>query len=132
MDQCDETGILYISGYYHHRRKILGHSGRGHRHRGADGGVYPAQCGGTPFDGHVGGVAVSEDTLYVSGQKQNGLYTICAIPLKDLPAEGSHEVKLEQTHPGAGLALVPELFPRLFVGGKFLPPGQRITPSRTA
>ena len=50
-------------------------------------------------DGHVGGVAVSEDTLYVSGQKQNGLYTICAIPLKDLPAEGSHEVKLEQTIP---------------------------------
>ena len=56
-------------------------------------------AGGTPFDGHVGGVAVSEDTLYVSGQKQNGLYTICAIPLKDLPAEGSHEVKLEQTIP---------------------------------
>ena len=40
-----------------------------------------------------------EVDLYVSGQKQNGLYTICAIPLKDLPAEGSHEVKLEQTIP---------------------------------
>ena len=99
MDQCDETGILYISGYYTTDGKSSAILAVDTATGELTAEYILLNAGGTPFDGHVGGVAVSEDTLYVSGQKQNGLYTICAIPLKDLPAEGSHEVKLEQTIP---------------------------------
>lgn len=97
--QCDETGILYISGYYTTDGKSSAILAVDTATGELTAEYLLLNAGGTPFDGHVGGVAVSEDTLYVSGQKQNGLYTICAIPLKDLPAEGSHEVKLEQTIP---------------------------------
>ena len=99
MDQCDETGILYISGYYTTDGKSSAILAVDTATGELTAEYLLLNAGGTPFDGHVGGVAVSEDTLYVSGQKQNDLYTICAIPLKDLPAEGSHEVKLEQTIP---------------------------------
>lgn len=81
-----------------------------------------------PLTAMWAGVAVSEDTLYVSGQKQNGLYTICAIPLKDLPAEGSHEVKLEQTIP---VPVSPSFLSDshgYLMGGKFLPPGRGLPP----
>ena len=100
MDVCDATGILYISGYYSTKGKCS-----------AIVAVDPAtgrltaeyllkKPGNLPFDGHVGGVAVSDTTLYLSGTKDTeGRTTILAIPLSSLPAEGSHEVKLEQTIP---------------------------------
>ena len=56
--------------------------------------------GNLPFDGHVGGVAVTDTTLYLSGTKDTeGRPTILAIPLSDLPAEGSHEITVEKTIP---------------------------------
>lgn len=100
MDVCDATGILYISGYYSTKGKCS-----------AIVAVDPAtgrltaeyllkKPGNLPFDGHVGGVAVSDTTLYLSGTKDTeGRTTILAIPLSSLPAEGSHEVTVEQSIP---------------------------------
>ena len=48
----------------------------------------------------MGGVAVSDTTLYLSGTKDTeGRPTILAIPLNSLPAEGSHELVVEQSIP---------------------------------
>lgn len=99
MDQCDETGILYISGYYTTDGKSSAIVAVDTATGTLSAEYILQNADGSAFDGHVGGVAVTEDTLYVSGQKQDGLYTICAIPLQDLPTEGSHEVKIEQMIP---------------------------------
>ena len=81
MDQCDETGILYISGYYTTDGKSSAILAVDTATGELTAEYLLLNADGTPFDGHVGGVAVSEDTLYVSGQKQNDLYTICAIQI---------------------------------------------------
>lgn len=53
---------------------------------------------GTPFTSHVGGVAVTETHMYVSDDKDAaGNYRIAAIPLADLPKEGSHNVTMPET-----------------------------------
>ena len=100
MDVCDATGILYISGYYSTKGKCS-----------AIVAVDPAtgrltaeyllkKPGNLPFDGHVGGVAVTDTTLYLSGTKDTeGRPTILALPLSDLPAEGSHEITVEKAIP---------------------------------
>jgi len=53
---------------------------------------------GTPFTSHVGGVAVTKNHMYVSDDKDaNGNYRIAAIPLKDLPGEGSHDITVKES-----------------------------------
>ena len=57
---------------------------------------------GTPFTSHVGGVAVTETHMYLSAKLDNdGSYRIAAIALADLPAEGAHNITLEETIPMA-------------------------------
>lgn len=100
MDLCDETGILYISGY-------SATSGKNSALFAVDTatGELTAEYilqkpGGLPFDGHVGGVAVTDTTLYLSGTKDTeGRPTILALPLSSLPAEGHHEVVVEKAIP---------------------------------
>ena len=54
------------------------------------------QPGGAAFDSHVGGVAVSDTTLYVSAKLDNdGGYSIAAIPLESLAESGSQNVSVE-------------------------------------
>ena len=58
--------------------------------------VYNAN--GTPFTGHVGGVAVTEDYLYFSGPNDsNGNYTVAEFDLDTLTLNGSQDIKIEKT-----------------------------------
>lgn len=52
----------------------------------------------TPFTGHVGGVAVTEDYLYFSGPADpNGYYTLAEFDLSTLTLNGSQDIKIENT-----------------------------------
>ena len=52
---------------------------------------------GSPCTSHVGGVAVTETHLYVSNTlDSDGSYTIAAIPLENLPGEGSHDITVSE------------------------------------
>ncbi len=107
MDQSDETGNIYVSGYFKRDEDnpfdkqgnptaiaVLDAEGRllgEYVMRGED---------GSAFTSHMGGVAVSEDMIYVSGsqrkdEKGKTSYWIAAIPLAKLEAEGHHEVTVE-------------------------------------
>ena len=57
---------------------------------------------GSVFASHVGGLAVTGDTLYVSATLDNdGSYSIAALPLSELPTEGSHDITVAETVPMA-------------------------------
>lgn len=100
MDVCDKTGILYISGYYSTKGKCSAIVAVDTATGRLTAEYLLKKPGHLPFDGHVGGVAVSDTTLYLSGTKDTeGRTTILAIPLSSLPAEGSHEVVVEQSIP---------------------------------
>ena len=100
MDVCDATGILYISGYYSTKGKCSAIVAVDSATGRLTAEYLLKKPGNLPFDGHVGGVAVSDTTLYLSGTKDTeGRTTILAIPLSSLPAEGSHEVTVEQSIP---------------------------------
>lgn len=63
---------------------------------------YLYNADGTPFLSHVGGVAVTEDTLYVSAKlDSDGSYSIAAIPLEALAETGSHDLTVSDTIPMA-------------------------------
>ena len=100
MDICDATGILYISGYYSTKGKCSAIVAVDTATGRLTAEYLLKKPGNLPFDGHVGGVAVSDTTLYLSGTNDTeGRTTILAIPLSSLPAEGSHEVTVEQSIP---------------------------------
>lgn len=100
MDVCDATGILYISGYYSTKGKCSAIVAVDTATGRLTAEYLLKKPGNLPFDGHVGGVAVSDTTLYLSGTKDTeGRPTILAIPLNSLPAEGSHELVMEQSIP---------------------------------
>ena len=100
MDLCDATGILYISGYYSTKGKSSAILAVDTASGELVAEYLLKKPGNLPFDGHVGGVAVSDTTLYLSGTKDTeGRTTILAIPLSSLPAEGSHEVVVGQSIP---------------------------------
>ena len=100
MDVCDKTGILYISGYYSTKGKCSAIVAVDTATGKLTAEYLLKKPGNLPFDGHVGGVAVSDTTLYLSGTKDTeGRTTILAIPLSSLPAEGSHEVTVENSIP---------------------------------
>lgn len=53
---------------------------------------------GSPMGSHVGGVAVTETHLYVSDKMDSdGSYCVAAIPLEQLPKEGSHDITVTET-----------------------------------
>lgn len=59
---------------------------------------YLYNADGTPFTSHVGGIAVTQTHLYVSDNKDaQGNYRIAAIPLEQLPEEGSHDITVKET-----------------------------------
>lgn len=52
----------------------------------------------SPMTSHVGGVAVTETHLYVSDKMDSdGSYCVAAIPLNQLPQEGSHDITVTET-----------------------------------
>lgn len=50
---------------------------------------------GSNFTGHVGGMAVYDNVLYISNEKEGGKYRITALPLGLLPTGGSCELNLD-------------------------------------
>ena len=53
---------------------------------------------GTPYTGHVGGIAVTEDYLYFSGPAdKDGNYTLAEFPLSELTLNGSQTIKIKDT-----------------------------------
>lgn len=57
---------------------------------------------GTPFVSHVGGIALTGTHMYVSDKMDSdGSYLIAAIPLSELPDEGSHNITVTETIPMA-------------------------------
>ena len=59
---------------------------------------YLYNADGTPFASHVGGIALTDTHMYLSDTVDaQGNYRIAAIPLKDLPAEGAHDITVTET-----------------------------------
>ena len=53
---------------------------------------------GSPFTSHVGGIALTDTHMYLSdATDESGNYRIAAIPLNDLPPEGSHNITVNET-----------------------------------
>ena len=53
---------------------------------------------GTPMCSHVGGIALTETHVYISDKlDSDGSYQIAAIPLSELPSEGSHNITVTET-----------------------------------
>lgn len=81
---------------------------------------------GTPMVSHVGGIAVTETHLYVSDKMDSdGSYLIAAIPLSELPGEGSHNITVNETIP---MAMSPSMMNYsngyLWVGNFYYPKGK--------
>ncbi len=110
MDQQDGTGNIYISGYFK-RDEDNPFTEKGNPTAVAvlsPDGEFVAEYtmyreDGSPFTSHMGGVAVSSDTLYVSadqGKDSSGktTYWIAAIPLEELTTEGHQDVTVKQLY----------------------------------
>lgn len=54
---------------------------------------------GTPYNGHMGGVCVTEEYLYFSGPGVGDYYGIGEIALADLPKKGAHDVTFTSVVP---------------------------------
>lgn len=53
---------------------------------------------GTPFVGHVGGIALTEHYMYIAlGGDGNGAYSVGEFKISDLPRYGSHDLKIIDT-----------------------------------
>lgn len=107
MDQSEETGTIYVSGYFKREQDnpfektgnptaiaVLDKEGV------LTGEYIMHNEDGSAFTSHMGGVAVTEDTLFVSGSQrkdENGKtsYWIAGIPLAELESEGSHIVEVK-------------------------------------
>jgi hypothetical protein len=90
-----ETGYIYISSYFNGGGKasvisVLDPNGG----FVAEYHVYTQD--GQPFTGHMGGICVTEDYLYFSGQNIDGYYSVAEFALADLPLSGSHDIKLDK------------------------------------
>lgn len=107
MDQSSETGNIYVSGYFKRDEDnpfdkqgnptaiaVLDAEGK------LIGEYVMRNEDGSAFTSHMGGVAVTEDTIFVSGsqrkdEKGKTSYWVAAIPLAELEAEGHHEVVVD-------------------------------------
>lgn len=94
---CPTTGRTYISAYSVDTiPSVIMVTETGTHELVAEYHLYNAD--GSAMTGHVGGVAVTETHLYVSDKlDSDGSYRIAAIPLDQLPAEGSHDITLTET-----------------------------------
>ena len=60
--------------------------------------AYLYNADGSRFSSHVGGLAISDDTLFVSAPADaEGHYQVAEIPMKELEGEGTREVKIQKT-----------------------------------
>lgn len=60
--------------------------------------AYLYNADGSRFSSHVGGLAISDDTLFVSAPADaEGHYQVAEIPMKELEGEGTKEVKIKKT-----------------------------------
>ncbi len=123
MSYSDKTGLLYISSYYKIDEMPSVISALD-----AESGELVAEYrlfkpDGSVFSSHVGGLAVTEDKLYVSAALDNdGKYNIAVIPLSDLPVEGGHDITITET---VNMAVSPSFLNYsqgiLWVGNFYLP-----------
>lgn len=96
MDYSEKTGLIYISGYYK-----LDNMPSVIMAVDAVSGEFCAEYrlfkeDGSPFVSHVGGVAITENSLYVSGSSdKEGNYSIGVIPLDELPVSGSCDITIK-------------------------------------
>lgn len=104
MDQNEATGNIYVSGYFKREEDnpfektgnptaIAVLNGEG----SLIGEYVMKNEDGSAFTSHMGGVAVTEDTIFVSGSQRKdeegkNSYWIAGIPLPELEAEGHHDV----------------------------------------
>ena len=97
MGVCTANGRIYISGYFSEDAKLPSAIVALDAKTGdftAEYYLYNAD--GTAFTSHVGGVAVTDQTLYVSAKLDNdGSYSVAAIPLADLNETGSQKVTVQ-------------------------------------
>ncbi|MDT3843124.1 MAG: hypothetical protein LIV11_00885 [Bacillota bacterium] len=60
--------------------------------------AYLYNADGSRFSSHVGGLAISDDTLFVSAPADaEGHYQVAEIPMKELEGEGTKEVRIKKT-----------------------------------
>lgn len=103
---CPTTGRSYISAYSVDTiPSVVMVTEAGTHELVAEYHLYNAD--GTPLASHVGGVAVTDTHLYVSDKLDaDGDYRIAAIPLNQLPSEGSHDITVTET---ISMAMSPSL-----------------------
>lgn len=107
MDQSEETGHIYVSGYFKREEDnpfektgnpgaiaVLDRDGK------LTGEYVMHKEDGSAFTSHMGGVAVTETMLFVSASQskdENGevSYWIAGIPLSELETEGHHVVEVK-------------------------------------
>lgn len=113
MDVCDETGNIYMSGYF---KTVAANPFVEDKTATAgptviavmdEEGTLIAEYvmyeeDGSPLTSHMGGVAVSDDTLFFSynqGTDENGglTYFLATIPLDRLPTSGHYDVRLSNS-----------------------------------
>lgn len=87
---------------------------------------YLYNADGTPFTSHVGGIALTDTYMYLSDTVDaEGNYRIAAIPLKELPAEGAHDITVTET---IVMAMSPSMLNYsggyLWVGNFYYPKGK--------
>lgn len=94
---CPSTGRTYISSYsVDGVPSVVTVTEAGTNELVAEYYLYNAD--GSPCTSHVGGIAVTETHMYISDTADEaGNYRIAAVPLADLPAEGAHNITLEET-----------------------------------
>ena len=133
MDYSEQTGLLYISGYYKldDVPSVLMAVDPADGTLKADYRLFNPD--GTPFVSHVGGVAAAGDYLVISAALDNdGSYSVALLPLNELAGEGGHDITVSRRltvpvspsflncsdgvlwlgnfyHPSAGYDLPPEL-----------------------
>lgn len=106
MDQHDETGNIYMSGYikkgefnpFHKDNPSVVVMMDASGEMKAEYTMYYADD--KAFESHMGGVAVSGDTMFVSASQKkdsegNPTYWVAAIPLAELVTEGHQDVKID-------------------------------------
>lgn len=92
MSYCESNGLIYISGYYSAgSASVIAVLDGESFQLVAEYFLYNADM--SPFSSHVGGVAVTDKSLFVSSKMDNdGSYCIARLSLSDLPTTGSHDI----------------------------------------
>lgn len=99
IGRSEETGLIYISAYAgDNAPSVISAVSPETGERAAEYRLFNGD--GTPFTGHVGGVAVTEDQLYLSAEMDSSIRnSVAVLPLAELPVSGSHDVVVDKTIP---------------------------------